>query len=102
MKEIKKTVINDISLANVKDGTYEGIYKGNRWANTTLVTVNNHQITNVKVTKKQLVDQPDFINKIIVKVMEKQSLKIDTISGATISTKAYLIAIQRALEKGTE
>ena len=66
------------------------------------VTIEGYKITDIKVIKDFGISIPEFSQKLIESVKEKQSLNIDAISQATINTKAYLKSIENALKKGME
>lgn len=90
-------VINPVDLAKVEDGTYFGSYQGGRWSNEVEVTVSAHQISQIDVIKTVGFESPDTTDAIIRSVIEKQNTTVDTISGATITSKAYLKSIENAL-----
>ncbi len=98
-QEIKNLKINNIDLTNIKSGNYNGSYDNGRWTNTVTVTVADHKITSINFTKLHVIDEPDVRKKIVDNVIAEQSLDVDTVSGATVSTKAYLKAIDNALNK---
>lgn len=51
--------------------------------------------TNVKMKKAE-----KFNEKVAMEIIKKQSPKIDAVSGATISTKAFAMAVENALTTG--
>jgi uncharacterized protein with FMN-binding domain len=97
--EVLATKINDINLSNVNDGKYTGSFNGYRWSNTVEVTVSNKKITNITFIKGQTFRVADIENKLIKEVIDNQSTKVDTISGATISSRAILKAIENAVNR---
>lgn len=96
-KDVLNEEVQSITLTNLDDGTYVGEYDGNRWSNKVEVTVKNHKIVKITVIDDQLLPREDITNKILNQVIEKQSLEVDAVSGTTLSTKAYLKAIEDAL-----
>lgn len=92
--------IHDVSAQGIADGTYTGSFDGYRWSNTLSVSVSGEKITGIDVTRDQSVAVPDVSDKLFASVIEKQSTAVDAVSGATVSSKAYLKAIQNALEGG--
>lgn len=85
-----------------KDGTFEGIGEGFNGKITVSVTVSDGVIT--KITTKKYVDDDDFFwnafDGISAQIKKKQSaVDIDTVSGATFSSKGIIAAIQQALEQ---
>jgi uncharacterized protein with FMN-binding domain len=89
--------LNGISLSSVADGTYEGSYSGFRWSNTVSVTVQDHKIVGIEQIKPQVVASQDTIDNLIASVETAQSTEIDVVSGATADTRAFLSAVEDAL-----
>ena len=61
------------------------------------VTVKNHAITDIDLLKHQN-GQGKPAEVITERVLAAQSLKVDTVSGATMSSKVILLAIEDALK----
>lgn len=99
-KEYEDIVIKDVALNSAKDGVYSGEY------NTTLVKVivkvniKDNSIEEVKIVKHQC-GKGKKAESVVDKVVQKQSLKVDTITGATYSSKVILKAIEKAVRKST-
>ena len=91
----KNMTINNIDLSTIPDGIYRGIFDGGRWSNTVEVTVNNHSITAVRMVESAGNTGIDEI--IIDRVITKQSPDVDAVTGATVSSKAIMKAIENAL-----
>lgn len=100
-REAASLSLDAVDFNRLDDGTYHGVYAGGmyRWrANECDVTV-----TNGKVTGIQLVDSTDpgdentDAEMLYDRVIEEQTLLVDTISGATLTSKAYLKSIENAL-----
>lgn len=110
-REIKNLTINDINFKNLHDGTYVGEYKGKKYSfrNTRVeVTVSSGRVTGIKVLKGALNKEgkPAEINSkgstvedLFEKVIETQSLQVDVISGATLTSKTHIKAVENALEQ---
>lgn len=87
------------SDASYKDGTYEGSATGYGGKMKVSVTIANGEITEINIVdtgddEEYLIDARDVIPEII----EKQSLDVDTVSGATHSCKGIIKAVGKALE----
>ena len=91
-------VIKDVDLQNIPDGVYEGSFKGGRFSNSVEVTVKDHRIVDIKGLKAFTGIQ-DIHHRIYAEVMEEQSLQMDAVSGATVTTLTTLKAIENALSK---
>jgi uncharacterized protein with FMN-binding domain len=101
MKDIRNMKITEINLAKVPDGTYTGKFKKGRWNYELAVTVKSHKIVKIDdVTdskRNDIKEIKEFNDKLASAVIEKQSVKFDTVAGATINTKAYQEAVSNAL-----
>lgn len=87
------------SGAELKDGTYEGSAEGYKSTITVSVTVASGKVTNIEVVEEN--DTPDFFERaknIIDTVLNQQSMDVDTVSGATYSSRGILQAVADALE----
>ncbi|MFN2130335.1 MAG: FMN-binding protein [Anaerolineae bacterium] len=100
-KEARSLPLDAVDFDKLADGTYHGAYAGGmyKWrANECDVTVANGKVTGI-----QLVGSSDPGSKntgheaLYDRVIEAQSLQVDTISGATLTSKAYLQAVKNAL-----
>lgn len=96
----KNIVMVGIDLSYIADGDYVGRYEWGRWSNTLTVHIKDHRIIGIDIDKD--VFAPNMTNcsdEVFRRVMEKQDTQIDVVSGATVTTKAYLKAIENAFEK---
>ena len=89
--------INDVDLSTLTNGTYTGTYRSGRWTNTVKVIIKDHRISDIKIVDDILFSQPAVLDKILNRVINKQRVKVDVISEATVTSKAYLKAIELAL-----
>ncbi len=92
-------VINRVNVSQLNDGIYNGKYDGGRWSNEVNVTILDGRITKIDIVKSVLVDNPETTKALINSVISKQDTNIDVISGATVTSKAYLKSIENALNK---
>lgn len=91
--------VNAPNLQALNDGSYSGQYKGGRWSNEVSVTIKDHRITKVDVIDDMLIPKDGITAELFDRVLEKQTTKVDALAGATVSSKAYLKAIENALGK---
>lgn len=101
-REGRSLSITDVDFKQLNDGTYIGEYEGGqfKWrANEVQVTVSSGKVTDIKLLKHKENQSPEFTYKLYDRVIESQSLQVDTISGATITSKAYLKSVENALVK---
>jgi uncharacterized protein with FMN-binding domain len=100
-QEARGLPLNAVDFLKLNDGKYHGVYAGGMYkmrVNECDVTV-----TNGKVTAIQLAGSTDPGAKntdtgmLYERVIAAQSLQVDTISGATLTSKAYLQCVENAL-----
>lgn len=89
--------INAVNVAQLADGSYTGTYDGGRWSNEVAVTISDHQIAQIDVVKPVKFEKAEVTNALISNVIQKQDTAVDIISGATVTSKAYLKSIENAL-----
>lgn len=92
-------IIENVDLQKVKDGVYEGEYEIFPVKAAVSIKVKNHKITEIEITKHRE-GKGEKAETIIEDVIRAQSLDVDTISGATRSSKCILKAIENALQRG--
>ncbi len=101
-KEAKNLPIKNVKFDQVKDGTYHGVYDGGmyQWRiNECDVTVASGRVTDIQLTKSiDLSAENAGAEELYARVIQAQSLQVDTISSATLTGKAYLKAVENALE----
>lgn len=100
--EAKNLPIGMMDFNNLNDGTYIGEYEGGmyKWRESEVkVTVSSGKVTNIELVKHKENQAPEFTNKIYNQVIQSQSLQVDTVSGATLTSKAYLKSVENALMK---
>ncbi len=89
--------IGSIDFSTLPDGEYTGQYKGGRWSNKVRVTVRSGRVTGIEVVRDILFRQPEIKRQTLEAIVESQSLQVDVVSGATVTAKAYLKAVENAL-----
>ena len=90
-------VITNPDLQKVEDGTYEGNSKVGPVRVTLNVEVKYGAITSIEIVR-HFNGRGKKAEAIIPVILEKQSLEVDVISGATGSSKAILKAVEDALK----
>lgn len=91
-----------IDAANLKDGVYTGSGTGFSGTITVQVTVAGGKITAIQIVSSG--DDAAYLNRaqaVIPSVIAAQSTSVDTVSGATYSSKGILMAIRNALVQAT-
>ena len=98
LSEGRNVVLNGIDLTNIPDGMYVGTYDFKRWTNTVHVHVKDNEIISIVIID----DVPgaeitDCSEEILRRVLDAQNTQVDAVTGATVTSKAYLKAIENAL-----
>jgi uncharacterized protein with FMN-binding domain len=99
LEEIDRLTIENISIREVKDGNYQSYQNYFPVTAEVWVSVEDGEITDLKLLKHS--HGPNHgADSIVDRVMAKQSLQVDAVSGATYSSKVVLKAIESALKQG--
>ena len=104
-----KTLVNDVNsisvsnpnMANITDGIYVGEYSITPVYVEVEVSVTEHKITNIKIIEHEN-GLGGKAEKIVDNVISRQSLEVGAVSGATVSSKCIIKAIENALQSGSK
>jgi len=100
-QEARSLPLNAVNFGKLNDGTYHGSYPGGmyKWrANECDVTVTNGKVTGIQLAGSKDPGGKNTQHEALYdRVIQAQSLQVDTISGATLTSKAYLQAVENAL-----
>ena len=96
-KRLDKVAIVDLS--EVEDGTYEGIEETDLVKATVVVTVKNHQITDIQLVRHEN-GKGTPAEAMIPEMIRQNTSEVDGISGATMSSKTIKAAVRNALAQG--
>jgi uncharacterized protein with FMN-binding domain len=99
LNEVISISLNGIDISKLDDGKYTGEYDHGRWTNKLDITVKNNKITEILIKDDVTFSKLGVSEELFNKVIETQSTKIDAISGATVTSKAYLKSIENVLNK---
>ena len=80
-----------------KDGAYPGYARGHHGQVQVAVVVCNGRIDRVEVVRHKEKKSKEM-NAVARKIIEKQSVQVDAVSGATVSSKAVMRAVENALK----
>ncbi len=97
--KLEDLVVSNVNVAAVRDGTYEGEQLTKLVTARVEVVVASGSLVSIKVLNHR---HGPFhgADAIADRVVLAQSLEVDGVSGATMSSKVMLKAIENALEKG--
>lgn len=96
--EARNLPLNAVDFSKLKDGTYIGQYEGGmyKWrANKVQVVVTSGKVKDIKPLSslEKNPNQPLLFDRVI----KAQSLQVDVITSASLTSKAYLKAVENAL-----
>jgi len=93
-------VLEGIDLSGTSDGSYIGTYEHGRWTNTLSIHIKNGKITGIDIVENVFAAGiTNCSNEVFQRVIESQNTLVDAVSGATVTSKAYLKAIENALNE---
>lgn len=93
--------ISNIDISKVKDGVYEGVSDLQIVTAKVKVTVEQGKITKIDILEHKHGPSKKYgADGIVNTIIEKQSLDVDAISGASGSSKVMRKAVEDALKKG--
>jgi len=106
-EEAQSVTIKDINFSKLKKGQYSGYYAGGMygWRENECqvivdsITGDSSKVVTIELTKSKADYTEQFLDTLYNRVLAKQSLQIDAVSGATLDSKACLKAIEDALIK---
>ncbi len=97
--KVNQITLNEIDLSKVADGTYEGSCDVGAVYARVSVVVGQHQIQSIDLIEhRNGKGKPAEILSSIIQ--EKQSLLVDDVSGATVSSRVIKKAVESALAQG--
>lgn len=99
LNDIRKINISSPDLSSLGDGDYHGEYTLTPVNVEVMVSIVNNQFSNIEILKhfNGLGKQAEAV---IPHILNQQNLDVDSVSGATVSSKCILKAIEDALTKG--
>lgn len=98
VKESNDIVLNDLQLDNIDDGIYIGEYALSPVKVKVEVAIKNHRVEKIEILEHQK-GIGKKAEKITEDVVNNQSLNVDVVSGATVSSKVILKAVDNAVNK---
>lgn len=100
-QEAKSLPLDAVDFGELHDGVYRGAYAGGmyKWrANECDVIVVDGKVTGIQLVVSQDPGGKNTMHETLYdRVIQAQSLRVDAISGATLTSKAYLQAVENAL-----
>lgn len=97
-EEDRTLEIADVDFSRIPDGDYHGSYKGWNQFEVNL-TVSDGKVTGIEVADGSRDPSTAVTDAVFERVITEQTLQLDAVSGATITTNALLKAVEQALEE---
>ena len=89
--------LSEVDLSSVADGTYRGQYEGGPVKAVVAVEVAGGRIRNIEILEHRTLLGKKAEREIPSRVLNAQSVKVDTVTRATASSMVILKAIEKAL-----
>jgi len=101
LKSYDEFDFSGLDLSKIEDGTYTGSEDGGIIKVTVDVSIKDHIIQGITIVKHDCgKGKPAEV--IVDDIVEKNSLEVDAISGATLSSNVIKVAIYNALSEGVK
>lgn len=98
-RTLKKVKVNELDISKVADGEYKGFAQIKPVSAKVQVSVEKGKISAIQI-KDHMTGLGKNGEKIVNRIIDKQSLEVDAISGATQSSITILKAVEDALVSG--
>lgn len=98
-KEMKMLTYAEVNMEDVADGTYEGIAETSMVQTKVEVTVADNKIQDIKLISHNN-DMGAKAENILTDMIANNTFKVDSVSGATMSSELIKSAVSNALAKG--
>lgn len=97
LDDIPDLSFNEIDLSLLEDGSYFGNFELGRFSNEIEVIIRDNEIVEINIIEDVKFSRQHVIDELFEEVEEKQDITVDTVSGATVTSNAYLKSIEDAL-----
>ena len=109
-QELASLTIGEIDFTSLRDGTYTGSFvgsEGNQRDATVEVTISSGAISNIRVIKGAVdasgvaadIGGGNTVYALFDEVLSQETMQVDVVSGATLTSKAHLKAFENALQQ---
>ncbi len=99
LNKIRNMPIKNINLTKVSDGIYKGETHAGNYTYKVRVTVENHKIVNIKGLDNRKSPYVTYAEGVFTEIIKQQKVDVDAITGATTTSKAFMKAIENALDQ---
>lgn len=94
-----KIIGGPIPPNSIKDGIYDGMASDGPVKVIAQVMIQDQRIANIKIFEHRTWKGKSAENIIPVRIIEQQSTRVDAVSGATVSSRAIMNAVENAVRK---
>ena len=98
-RAVRETVIEEIDLSQVSDGTYGGEYDAGLVSARVEVTVVGGAITGIRILEHKN-DRGGPAEAVVEAIVDQQRIGVDAVTGATNSSTVLKKAVENALRQG--
>lgn len=91
---VRELKINDPDLSLYEDGVYRGTFTYSRFKHVVDTYVVNHRYDQIIIIENKGSERAKLAEEVVNRVLEEQTLLVDTVTGATTSSIALLKAIE--------
>ena len=99
LNKIRNMPIKNINLTKVSDGIYKGEEHAGNYTYKVRVTVENHKIVNIEGVDNRKSPYVTYAEGVFAKIIKQQKVDVDAITGATTTSKAFMKAVENALDE---
>ena len=99
LNKIRNIHIENIDLTKVNDGIYQGETKAGSYIYKVIVKVENHKIVTINGVDNRKSPYVTYAEGVFTKIVKQQKVDVDAITGATTTSKAFMKAVENALNK---
>jgi uncharacterized protein with FMN-binding domain len=96
MGAVRRTQVAAVDLSRVADGSYKGAFSAGRFQFAVRVEVQGNKITAVSL--QDPAKENDISRAVAAAIVNKQSVVMDAVSGASLTTRAFTKAVENALQ----
>ncbi len=90
-----------VDFEKIKDGIYEGQYKSGPVKVVAKVKIRNQSVVDIELLQHRAWKGKKAETIIPNRIIEEQSTRVDAVSGATISSRVIMNAVQNAIDTAT-
>lgn len=97
LSDMMELEIDPASAADLPSGVYRGSFRGYRWSNEVAVHVSDGTIETITVTREHPFYRREVTDTLRDCIIARQAVPVDAVSEATVSSRAYMKAVENAL-----